>query len=109
MVTSIVQLANNAIQYSEPGSPIDVAFAVKDDRVVLEVLSKGLVVNADERKRIFERFYRAPETQHGPAGTGLGLSIVKKIVEAHHGSVWAEGLADYGTSFSISLPAAIAV
>jgi len=108
IVTSIVQLVNNAIQYSEPGSPIDAAFAVKDDRVVLKVLSKGLVVKADERERIFERFYRAPETQHGPAGTGLGLSIVKKIVEAHHGRVWAEGHEDYGTSFSISLPAAIA-
>ncbi|MBZ5594545.1 MAG: DUF4118 domain-containing protein [Acidobacteriia bacterium] len=108
IVTSIVQLVNNAVQYSEPGSPVDVAFAVKSDRVVLKVLSRGLVVKADERERIFERFYRAPEIQHGPAGTGLGLSIVKKIVEAHHGSVWAEGHEDYGTSFSISLPAAIA-
>jgi two-component system sensor histidine kinase KdpD len=76
--------------------------------VILKVLSKGLVVKADERERIFERFYRAPETQHGPAGTGLGLSIVKKIVEAHQGRVWAEGHEDYGTSFSISLPVAIA-
>ena len=108
IVTSIVQLVNNAIQYSEPGSPIDVAFAVKNERVILKVLSKGLVVQADERERIFERFYRAPETKNVPAGTGLGLSIVKKIVEAHHGTVWAEGHEDYGTSFSISLPAAIA-
>jgi two-component system sensor histidine kinase KdpD len=108
IVTSIVQLVSNAIQYSEPGSPIDVAFAVRDSRVILKVLSKGLVVKADERERIFERFYRAPETQHGPAGTGLGLSIVKKIVEAHQGRVWAEGHEDYGTSFSISLPVAIA-
>jgi len=107
IVTSIVQLVNNAIQYSEAGSPIDVAFVVRDDRVVLKVLSKGLVVKADERERIFERFYRAPETQHGPAGTGLGLSIVKKIVEGHQGRVWAEGHEDYGTSFSISLPVAV--
>jgi two-component system sensor histidine kinase KdpD len=108
MVTSIVQLVNNAVQYSEAGSTIDVACTIRDDRVVLKVLSKGLVVSAHERERIFERFYRAPETQHGTAGTGLGLSIVKKIVEGHHGSVWAEGHVDYGTSFSISLPAAIA-
>jgi signal transduction histidine kinase len=74
--------------------------------VVLKVTNKGLVVTPNERERIFERFYRAPETQHMPAGTGLGLSIVKKIVEAHQGSVWAEGESNYGTSFSISLPAA---
>jgi two-component system sensor histidine kinase KdpD len=108
IVTSIVQIVSNALQYSKPGSPIDVAFLVKDGRVVLKVLSKGLVVKADQCERIFERFYRTPEAQYGPAGTGLGLSIVKKIVQAHQGSVWAEGHEDYGTSFSISLPAAIA-
>jgi signal transduction histidine kinase len=74
--------------------------------VVLTVRNKGLVVAANDRERIFERFYRAQDTQHLPAGTGLGLSIVKKIVEAHQGSVWAEGEPGYGTSFSISLPVA---
>lgn len=108
IVTSIVQLVNNAVQYSEPGSPIDIKFAVQNNRVVLKILSKGIVVGPNEREHIFERFYRAPGTQHVAAGTGLGLSIVKKIVEAHHGSVWAEGEKNYGTSFSISLPAAAA-
>jgi two-component system, OmpR family, sensor histidine kinase KdpD len=106
ILTSILQLAENAIQYSEPDSPILVTFSVSDGRVIIKMLSKGPVVAPKERERIFERFYRAPETRHGPAGTGLGLSIVKKIVEAHQGSVWAEGEPNYGTSFSISLPAA---
>ena len=79
---------------------------MNDAAVILTVRSKGLVITPLSGERIFERFYRAPETHHLPAGTGLGLSIVKKIVEAHHGSVWAEGEADYGTSFSVSLPAA---
>src|SRR5471030_2739028 len=106
IVTSIAQLVDNAVKYSEPGSPIDVQFAIKDAEVVLTVRNKGLVVAANDRERIFERFYRAPDTQHMPAGTGLGLSIVKKIVEAHQGNVWAEGEQGYGTSFSISLPVA---
>jgi two-component system sensor histidine kinase KdpD len=105
VLTSVVQLVNNAIQYSEPESPIDVTFAIEERWVVLKVRSKGLVVTAKERERIFERFYRAEDTQHVPAGTGLGLSIVKKIVEAHNGNVWAEGEFGYGTSFSIALPA----
>jgi signal transduction histidine kinase len=75
--------------------------------VVLRVRSKGLVIMPADRERIFERFYRATETHHLPSGTGLGLSIVKKIVEAHGGHVWAEGEMNYGTSFSISLPAAL--
>jgi two-component system sensor histidine kinase KdpD len=108
ILTSLVQLVDNAIKYSEPGSPIEICFTAKDTAVVLKVRSKGLVIAPGDRERIFERFYRAPQTHHLPAGTGLGLSIVKKIVEAHHGHVWAEGETDYGTSFSIALPVAIA-
>jgi two-component system sensor histidine kinase KdpD len=106
ILTSLVQVMDNALKYSEPGSPIQIGFSITDSSVVLKVRSKGLVIKPSDRERVFERFYRAPETQHLPAGTGLGLSIVKKIVEAHHGHVWAEGEADYGTSFSLSLPAA---
>jgi two-component system sensor histidine kinase KdpD len=106
ILTSLVQLIDNAVKYSEPESLIDITFIVRGSEVILKVRSKGLVVLPQERERIFERFYRAPETHHLPAGSGLGLSIVKKIVEAHHGSVWAEGETDYGTSFSLSLPAA---
>jgi two-component system sensor histidine kinase KdpD len=108
ILTSLAQLVDNAIKYSEPGSPIQISFSVKDTTVVLRARTKGLVITPVDRERIFERFYRAPETHHMPAGTGLGLSIVKKIVEAHHGHVWAEGETDYGTSFSISLPVALA-
>ena len=106
VLTSIAQLLDNALKYSEPGSPIDVVVMAIDAEVVLTVRNKGLVVSAKDRERVFERFYRAPETQDLPAGTGLGLSIVKRIVEAHHGRVWAKGEANYGTLFSISLPAA---
>jgi signal transduction histidine kinase len=106
ILTSIAQLVDNAIQYSDPGSPIEMRVSSERGWVILKVRTKGLVLSPNERERIFERFYRAPETRHSPAGTGLGLSIVKKIVEAHHGNVWAEGDNSYGTSVSISLPVA---
>jgi len=106
VLTALAQLVDNAIKYSEPTSPIGVIATVGETGVVLTVRSKGLVATPADCQRIFERFYRAPETHHSPAGTGLGLSIVKNIVEAHRGSVWAAGEPGYGTSFSISLPAA---
>ena len=106
VLTSIAQLLDNALKYSEPGSPIDVVVVVIDAEVVLTVRNKGLVVSAKDRERVFERFYRAPETRDLPSGTGLGLSIVRRIVEAHHGNVWVKGEANYGTLFSISLPVA---
>jgi two-component system sensor histidine kinase KdpD len=104
VLTSLAQLLDNAIKYSDPGSAIAVTLAVRQTAVVLNLRSKGLVVAPHDCKRVFERFYRAPETQHLPAGTGLGLSIVKKIVEAHRGSVWAQGEPGYGTSFFMALP-----
>jgi len=106
MITSIGQLLDNAIKYSEPGSLIDVIVTTTAQDVLLTVRSRGLVIAAQDRERAFERFYRAPETQHLPAGTGLGLSIVKKIVTAHGGNTWAEGEAGYGTRFYISVPGA---
>jgi len=105
VLTAVNQLVDNALKYSEDGSPVDIAFAVKEPRVVLSVRSKGVVVRPEDRERVFERFYRAPEIRHSSAGTGLGLSIVRQIVAAHHGSVWAEGEEGYGTSFFLSLPA----
>lgn len=106
MLTSVIQLLDNAVKYSDPGSPIDLTFAVRRDQVALTVKSEGLVLAKCDRERIFERFYRAPETRHLPTGTGLGLSIVRKIVESHRGHVWAEGVEGYGTAVSISLPIA---
>jgi two-component system sensor histidine kinase KdpD len=105
VLTSLAQLVDNSLKYSEPGSPIEIHLTVRDKSVVFRIRSKGLVIAGADRERIFERFYRAPETHHLPAGSGIGLSIVKKIVEAHQGRVWAEGEPGYGTSFSISLPA----
>ena len=106
IVTSISQILDNALKYSEPESSIEAHFVVSDSDVVMTIRNKGLVLAPKDRERIFERFYRAPDTHHMPSGTGLGLSIVKKIAQAHRGSVWAEGEPGYGTAISLSLPIA---
>lgn len=104
ILTAIAQLVDNALKYSLPASPIDIAVNAGENGVVLTVRSQGLVVAAADRERIFRRFYRAPEAQNCASGAGLGLSIVKTIVNDHHGHVWAEGEPDYGTTFALSLP-----
>jgi two-component system sensor histidine kinase KdpD len=104
ILTALAQLADNAIKYSDRGTPIDVGLGVRGNDVVLTVRNQGLVINAVDRERIFERFYRAPGAQRLSTGTGLGLSIVKTIAADHHGQVWAEGVPDYGTEFTFSLP-----
>ena len=106
MVTALAQLVDNALKYSVPGSPIDIGIAMGDAEVTVTVRNQGLVIAPADRERIFERFYRAAGAEQLPAGTGLGLSIVKRIVEAHHGRVWAESDVDSGTVFSVALPMA---
>lgn len=73
MLTSIGQLLDNALKYSEPGSPIGLTFEASGAEVLLSIRSKGLVIAARDRERVFERFYRAAGTQHLPAGTGAGV------------------------------------
>ncbi len=104
ILTALAQLTDNALKYSLRESRIDVGFVVKESAVMLTLRTRGLVVSAADRERIFERFYRARGAQECSSGTGLGLSIVKTIAEDHHGQVWAQGEEDYGTVFSLSLP-----
>lgn len=105
ILTALAQLIDNALKYSVPESTIDVQLRVKEASVILSVRSQGLVVSAEDRERIFERFYRAPGAHDRSSGTGLGLSIVKTIAAGQRGHVWAEGEPGYGTVFSLSLPA----
>jgi signal transduction histidine kinase len=104
ILTALAQLLDNALKYSTPASSIEIEIDLRDGAVVVTMRTKGLVVAAADRERIFERFYRAPGAQHCSAGTGLGLSIVKTIATDHQGHVWADGEPDYGTRFSLSLP-----
>jgi two-component system sensor histidine kinase KdpD len=104
ILTALAQLLDNALKYSQADSSIEARLEIWETTVVLTIRSRGLVVREADRKRIFERFYRAPGAQERSTGTGLGLSIVKTIANDHDGKVWAEGEADYGTRVSFSLP-----
>ena len=104
IATAIRQLVDNAIKYSDPGSPIRLAARVEDNEVVFSVHNFGPAIRMDDRERIFERFYRSPGTEHRAAGTGLGLSITKKIAEAHQGRVWVSGNEPQGTTFFFTIP-----
>ena len=101
----LVHLIDNAIKYSTPNSTISISADRAGADVVLSVHNRGTVIPATDLERIFERFYRAPDTAHHVSGTGLGLSITRKIAEAHAGRVWATSNADKGTTFFLVLPA----
>ena len=69
------------------------------------VIDQGIGVKKDELESIFGKFVRGSKTYDGAGGVGLGLSICKRIVEDHHGIIWAEQNEPEGTIFCFLLPA----
>ena len=102
-----LQLADNAVKYSTPGTPIVVASEVsktgRDTWLSLSVRDCGPGIPPEARERIFERFGRL-ESSRGTDGSGLGLSIVSAIAEAHGGTVLLWGGAGVGSMFTIRIP-----
>ena len=102
--TALEQFIDNASKYSTPGSPISISAEENLGEIVIDVHNEGPPIQAADKERIFERFYRAAESRHRAAGTGLGLSIVKKAAEAHGGRAWVVSEERAGTTFSFALP-----
>ena len=120
---ALINLIDNAIKHSPDGESVDVSVTVsrgsnevprdssersgKDDGKDLRIIvaDRGAGIPAQDRERIFERFYRrGTELRRQTQGVGIGLHIVKKIAEAHHGRVWVEGEEGSGSRFILDLP-----
>jgi two-component system phosphate regulon sensor histidine kinase PhoR len=70
------------------------------------VRDKGIGIPPNHLERIFERFHRVDTRLIREVnGLGLGLAICKRIVELHHGTIWAESTPGEGSTFHIFLPA----
>ncbi|MBN1388366.1 MAG: HAMP domain-containing histidine kinase, partial [Bacteroidales bacterium] len=81
-------LIDNAIKFSGDSRQIDISISTEGEEVLFSVKDYGVGISAREKEKIFERFYRGDETQkRGIKGSGIGLTIVRKIVEAHNGTI----------------------
>ncbi len=98
----LLNLINNAIQYSGYESTIDVIIENKGDSVLFEVKDYGIGIEGQYLKRIFEKFFRVPGSSQ--EGTGLGLAISKEFITKQKGKIWAESSPGEGSSFYFSLP-----
>ena len=103
----IANLVTNAHLYTAEGGRIHVGVEADRAWVQLVVADSGVGMTAEERERVFERFYRGPDGGRASAGTGLGLSIVKSLVEMHDGEIDVASEPGRGTSFRVLLPTAV--
>jgi len=105
-LTHIVNnLLDNANKYSPKSPQINVHIDEREDKVHVAFRDKGIGMNKDAVKRIFDKFYRVPTGNvHDVKGFGLGLSYVKAMVEAHKGTVLVDSESGKGSTFTIILP-----
>ena len=101
-------LITNAIKFTPAGGRVAVQLVTRGDRCEVEVTDSGVGIPADERKHLFQPFYRASSArEHGIGGTGLGLAICKEIAEGHGGTIRLREHEGPGASFVVELPMAV--
>jgi two-component system sensor histidine kinase KdpD len=103
MAQVLVNLLDNALKYSPPGTPIEVRAYVDGAEAHIQVADRGVGIPPDDLERVFDKFYRVQQPGQ-VTGTGLGLSICKGIVEAHGGRIWARNREGGGTVVTVTLP-----
>ena len=99
----LINVLDNAIKYTPPGSPLSLSAWTTDGAVTVEVADQGPGLPPGEEQRVFEKFYRAQRPRES-SGAGLGLTICRGIIEAHGGHIWAENRSGGGTAFRFTLP-----
>ena len=100
-----VNLLENAVKYTPPGAPVEIAAAAGEGAVVVDVADRGPGFPPGEEARVFDKFYRVAGATT-VAGVGLGLTICRGIVTAHGGRIWAENRPGGGAAFHFTLPLA---
>ena len=103
----LVNLLENAIRYTPPDSPIEIAAAHRDERVEIRVADRGPGLPPGREAQIFEKFFRGKSVvADGQRGVGLGLAICRSIIRAHGGEITAANRPEGGAEFLIALPCA---
>ena len=99
----LVNLLDNAIKYSAPGSRVKISAEPRADEVLITVKDTGAGIPAEEIPRIWERLYRGDKSR-SQRGLGLGLSLVRAIINAHGGHIEVKSTVGEGSSFVLHLP-----
>ncbi len=100
----VLNLGENAVQFTPAGGQMRIQATTVDRQVVLEVEDTGRGIAPEALARVFERGYKAGG-DGVRSGSGLGLAIVKRVVDSHGGSVHIDSTLGEGTHVTVTLPA----
>jgi signal transduction histidine kinase len=105
--SALQNLIGNAVKYAGDGRWVRIAARASGRTLSISVSDRGLGITAEDRKHIFQPFYRGREAvSRQIQGSGLGLHLVRRIIEAHGGSVAVRSEPGQGSTFTIELPIA---
>jgi signal transduction histidine kinase len=106
-ISQVIQnVISNAVQYSPPGTPVDVRLSAADSYAVLEVEDHGPGIKPEELPDLFKPFTRLSTVKVArERSVGLGLAITRRLVEAHGGTISVRSEVGRGSVFTIRLRA----
>jgi two-component system, OmpR family, clock-associated histidine kinase SasA len=96
----------NAVKYTPEGGRLTLKAYSESAELHVEVTDSGPGINEEAQKRLFEPYYRVPQSGgERLSGLGLGLALSKMIVQLHGGRVWVKSTPGNGATFGLALPA----
>lgn len=105
LIMMFTNLISNGIKFNHEGGSVLIKAKEKEEHVIIEVSDTGIGIIKEDLPFIFDEFFRVKSDKtRNIVGTGLGLSIVKKIAEAHSGSIKVESELGKGSTFFVILP-----
>ena len=106
VVQVLINLVDNAIKYTPPGSTITISTEKRQDKVVVKIADDGPGVPDEAKPRIFDMFYTgAGKIADSRRSLGLGLALCKSIIDAHGGTLSVSDNKPHGAVFTFTLQA----
>lgn len=100
----IMNLISNAVKYSAAGTDITLIARTDGRKAIVSITDLGIGLSEDQKKHIFERFYRVEDKKFLTSGLGMGLYISSEIIKSHGGELRVSSEYGKGSTFSLELP-----
>ncbi|MDB5326530.1 MAG: hypothetical protein JWM57_2099 [Phycisphaerales bacterium] len=109
LAIALHNLIGNALKYTPKGGKVVVKVDVRDGQLAVDVTDNGIGIAPAEQEKIFDRFFRSGDPRVGQiVGTGLGLTLAREVMRLHGGDVTVESEINRGSTFTATLPVAMA-